>query len=54
MNGGPMIGQNCSAMGVFYAWLCIGDVCVYVADIEADADEKAITHQIYAKGMGWA
>lgn len=37
-----------------YAWIQIGNVCVYVADIKDDADEKAIEHQIYAMGMGWA
>lgn len=39
---------------VFYAWIGVGDISVYVADIKEDADEKAIMDQIYAMGMGWA
>ena len=42
------------AKGVHYAYIQIGDICVYVADIEDDADETAIMQQIYARGMGWA
>lgn len=37
-----------------YAWIEVGDICVYVADIEDDEDETAIMQQIYADGMGWA
>lgn len=44
------MGSDCAA----YAYLKIGDICVYVADIEDDQDEKAIMEQIYAMDMGWA
>lgn len=38
---------------IYYQWLCIGDIEVYVADLESNEDEKAIEDQIYAIGMGW-
>ncbi len=38
--------------GVEYAWLQVGDIQVFVADIGFE-DETAIMQQIYAMEMGW-
>lgn len=38
---------------ISYAWLQIGGICVYVADVD-DADEQAIKRQIDAIGIGLA
>lgn len=38
---------------VKYAWITVGDIRVYVADLKDNFDETAILQQIYADGMGW-
>lgn len=39
---------------MYYAWVRVGDIHVYVADIEDDEDERGIFQQIDAMAYGWA